>query len=240
MLGTPRTLQIGLKSVLSVIFIVSCVLPFSHSALGQGGATLSGVVSYNGSIMPRFPVSLYSFSQVLQTETDQAGRFEFTDLPPGTYDLQASYLGVEGAIYGVRVDDKNIGPLTLSANLVQVLYPLDLDCGHNFWVAYKEDDTAGGHLSGSLLLEPEVSLSNSGLAEVRIDLIAADKRQHKISQQLDENGKFEFKNVNPGRYTLFANRAGYWKVQSTIWIAQKDVTAVKIILYKHGHPAICE
>ncbi len=63
-----------------------------RSAFGNAGAKLSGVVYFSGDVMPGFPVSRYSSDQVLQTEADKAGRFEFADLPPGTYDVQAKYL----------------------------------------------------------------------------------------------------------------------------------------------------
>jgi len=189
--------------------------------------------------MPDFPVSLYSPDQVLQTDTDKAGRFEFGGLPPGTYDLQARFWGVEGTIYRIRIEDKDLGPLTVAAKLVESVYPLDPDCGRTFWVSYKQDTISdGGHVAGVLLVYPAVP--SRLLANVRIDLTTANGSHHRISQHPDENGKFDFQNVSPGRYSLLAHYRGYWKVQSTIWVTRKDTAVIKIILYKHGHPAICE
>jgi len=233
----PR--QIGLKLLLSLAFAASHFLWFSYPAQGQAGAKLSGVVYYGGGVMPDFPVSLYSPDRVLQTETDKAGRFEFSGLPRGTYDLQARFWGVEGTIYGIRMEGKDLGPLTVEAKLVESWYPLDPDCGRTFWVSYKQNAiTDGGHTAGVLLTYPTVP--NRLLVNVRIDLTAATGSHHRISRHADERGNFEFQNVPPGRYSLLAHYRGYWKVQSTIWVTREDTAVIKIILHKHGHPAICE
>jgi len=235
-----KTLQAALKLLLSLGFIVGHFLQVSCPAWGQAGATLRGVVYFKGDVMPGFPVSLYSQDQVRQTEADKAGHFEFDNLPPGTYDLQGRYEGVEGTIYGVRIEDNSVGPLTLTADFVESVYPLSPDCGRTFWVSYEPNPTAGARVAGVLLMYPDNPSPNRLLASARIDLTAAEKSHHRISQHADENGKFEFHSVPPGRYSLCAHYRGYWKVQSTIWVTRKDTTVTKVILYKHGHPAICE
>ncbi|MGA7225886.1 MAG: carboxypeptidase-like regulatory domain-containing protein, partial [Candidatus Acidiferrales bacterium] len=208
-------------------------------AQGQAGAKLSGVVYYAGAEMPGFPVSLYSHDEVLQTKTDSGGRFEFSRLLPGTYDLEGRSMGVVAITYGIRVENKDVGPLTVTAELKEIFYPLDANCGRSFWVSYKHDTTTdGGDVTGVLVLYPDAT--NSVLANVRIDLTTADGPHHRISQHVDENGNFEFKNVSPGRYSLVAHSSGYWKVQSTIWVTRKDGAIIKVIVHKHGHPDICE
>ncbi len=231
--------RIGWKIFLSLAFVAIHFLSFSHPARGQAGAKLSGVVSFGGNVMPGFPVSLYSHDEVLQTNTDSEGRFGFSGLVPGTYDLEAKFLGVEATIYGIRVEDKDVGPLTVIGELKEVVYPLDVDCGRTFWVSYKHETTTdGGDVTGVLVLYPDAT--SRVLANVRIDLMTADGPHHRISQHADENGNFEFKNVPPGRHSLVAHSGGYWKAESTIWVTRKDAAVIKIILRKHGHPAICE
>ncbi len=59
--------------------------------------------------MPDFPVSLYSSEQVLLTETDKAGRFEFSGLPHGTYDLQARFWGAKEPSMAFELKTKTSG-----------------------------------------------------------------------------------------------------------------------------------
>jgi hypothetical protein len=87
MLTSSQAPQIGLKLLLPLAFAASHFLSFSLPARGEAGAKLSGVVYFVGDVMPGFPVSLYSPDRVLQIETDKARQFEFSGLPPGTYDL---------------------------------------------------------------------------------------------------------------------------------------------------------
>jgi hypothetical protein len=71
------------------VFSLIIIGLWSDVASCQTTAELHGTVYFHGDVMPQFTVSLYSKDRVLQTETDKSGRFEFKDLSPGTYDLQA-------------------------------------------------------------------------------------------------------------------------------------------------------
>lgn len=114
-----------------------------HSARAQGGATLSGVVYYGSRPIPNFPVSLYSADRVLRTETDKSGRFEFANLAPGTYDVQAFALGVEGHVFGVRVRRSDVGPVVVKGKELGFGLGPSGDCGRTFWATYSDDSTGG-------------------------------------------------------------------------------------------------
>lgn len=227
-----------ISAIARFVLILCYYFLFSSPVFSQTGATLSGVVYLNGDAIPGMPVSLYSRDRVLKTKADKAGRFEFSGLTPGMYDLQTQFLGVEGTILDIRLEAKDLGPLTIDAKLVESVYPLSPDCGRTFWVSYKEDLPSSNSLSGNLLIYPEVPLPSKLLPTVKVDLTAGDS--HRITQHADENGRFEFQNVPPGRYSMVVHHGGYWSVKSTVWIMRKNTTVTKIILYKHGHPAICE
>jgi hypothetical protein len=79
----------------SKLLFLAAFLWLSYPAQDRAGAKLSGVVYYAGEEMPGFPVSLYSHDEILQTKTDSGGRFEFSRLPPGTYDLEGRSMGVK-------------------------------------------------------------------------------------------------------------------------------------------------
>lgn len=211
---------------------------FPSFAAAQTGSKLTGVLYYGADLMPDFSVSLYSPDSIIGTRTDKDGKFEFDNLAPGTYDLQAKEVGAEADVYGIRVGDKDVGPLTVTASY-RWFYALSSDCGRRFWADYKPDQTNGGHLNGTLTLVAENALPDAMAKEARIDLVSQTGPSHHFSLHPD-NGKFDFQNVPPGRYRLVAHAGGYWKTESTVWIAKTATTGVKIILRKHGHPAICE
>lgn len=103
-----------------------------------------------------------------------------------------------------------------------------------------EDSTSGDRLSGNLLTYPDAPLPSGLLPTVDIDLTAAGGSHRRVIQHVQEKGNFEFQNVPPGRYSMVIHHRGYLSVKSTVWIMRKDTTVTKIILYKNGHPAICE
>lgn len=232
-------IQAGLALLILPVSLI--FLSMSGPALAQENAKLSGTVYFNGEAMSELPVSLYSADDVLQTTTDRGGLFAFTNLAPGRYDLEAqSEWDVEGAIYGIQIGKNDIGPLAVMLNLVDVVFPLDVDCGRAFWVSYKADAPINSELNGEVDLVADDSLPSTLAQDARVYLTKQDGGHPRVSRSPDKNGRIEFKGLPPGRYSLLAYRRGYWKVRSTIWITRRETATVKIILRKHGHPAICE
>jgi hypothetical protein len=96
-------------------------------------------------------------------------------------------------------------------------------------------------VSGTLDLYPDAEAPSKLLAKVRVDLVPGDPRLRRISAHFDENGKLELTDVPPGRYSVVASQRGDWKVRPvrSIWVTRKDTTVIRILMNKHGHPAIC-
>jgi hypothetical protein len=134
----------------------------------------------------------------------------------------------------------DVGPLTVTTKIVTILYPLTPDCGRTFWVSYAPDTSHGGRVAGSVLMYPDVHVPNRQFKDARISLTQPDAPRSRASLRVDDMGKFEFRNLRPGRYWLLARRRGYWKVRSTVWVMRRDRTVAKVILFKHGHEAVCE
>src|SRR5690242_5088017 len=78
---------------ISIIFVI---LVSGASAWAQEAAALSGTVQDpTGAVLPGVNVKLTSKSQgiVRQQVTNEAGVYQFTFLPPGVYDVEASLPG---------------------------------------------------------------------------------------------------------------------------------------------------
>jgi hypothetical protein len=98
------------------LLLASCALN-ALIAHGQSGVRLTGTVrDGSGAYIPNALVRLFSADNVQATKTDAAGRFEFTGLSSGTYDLQASADGfLTKTVEDVQVDDQDVGPIQLLA-----------------------------------------------------------------------------------------------------------------------------
>jgi hypothetical protein len=98
------------------LLLASCALN-ALIAHGQSGVRLTGTVrDGSGAYIPNALVRLFSADNVQATKTDAAGRFEFTGLSSGTYDLQALADGfLTKTVEDVQVDDQDVGPIQLIA-----------------------------------------------------------------------------------------------------------------------------
>jgi hypothetical protein len=223
-----------------VCTVLTCAVAVCDPAASQTTAMLSGTAYFNGKVMPGFPVTVYSKDRLFRARTDNSGVFEFHDLVPGTYDLEANDLGLKASIYGIRVSTSRVKPLVVSLRQVEVLFPLDVDCGRTFWVSYQDDKQRGSAVSGSLTFYPEIAAPNNQFKKAHIELFPETGAGGVWSASVSEDGHFELKNIYPGRYRLVARSRGYYDVKSTVWVMREIETVTRIVLIKHRHPILCE
>src|SRR5687767_13347129 len=86
--------------ILTVAFLWSS---YSPALAGQGGATLRGTVTLENSGTPVHNVTVTILQLRRSVDTDENGKYEFTNLPAGTYDVSAHLHRVPDVVRPVRL-----------------------------------------------------------------------------------------------------------------------------------------
>ena len=182
-------------------------------------ASVSGYVSVGTPGQPKLPpgdpnfqpiegVTIQLFDEagnlVEETQTDANGRYEFTQLPPGTYsilELQpdgfidgAEEQGtVDGIINGTHTNDRFMDVVLGSG-----------DVGENFNFCEVEPASIGGYVSVGTPGQPKLPPGDpnfQGIEGVTIQLF--DEAGNLVQEtQTDANGRYEFTQLPPGTYSI--------------------------------------
>lgn len=227
------------------VFIASLALfalPLAHA---QTGATLQGVLlDKTGAFIVGASVNLYSKDKALQTKSDSMGRFEFRDLSPGTYKLEAKQGGFETT---------TIQPLHIKRGDAAIpLLAVTMDvavmgrCGDNSSVSYEERKPHGASLVGTIQPEPPKPEPNVDwhwlppLSEATIDVLRVGSDQVVASTHPDALGRFEFTGLATGEYVLRAKYKGYDDERSVKFqITREDVTEITMQMMSQGELIVC-
>lgn len=183
-------------------------------------------------------IELISIDAVLQTNSNAMGQFEFSGLPHGTYALRATIRGFKTkTIEGIDIGDKD---LDLSFIRLEVASP---GCGATSWLSYEASNTDRRSIEGSISLITnalDATVSSKSGEEAKIELFSIDADRPTRSEHPDKNGKFQFRNLEPGIYFIRASRAGFDDAQSAnFYVTRKDQTKVILSLLKTGQIFVC-
>lgn len=192
-------------------------------AHGQSGVRLTGTVrDVSGAYIPNALVRLFSADNVQATRTDAAGRFEFTGLSSGTYDLQALPDGfVSTTVEHVRIDYRDVGP-------IQLVAPLGVGSGRCVVALKVPGDLSYEHRSDKTnLVAIILDTSGNPLPKATLNLAMAGRDETKTS---DDNGEFRFAGLGPWKYTLRASLQGYWSESRNLWVTRQNLTRLTVVL----------
>jgi hypothetical protein len=236
-----------MSGILKLILSSQCerserILVFSATTLmalalyGQSHSALKGfVLDISGAVIPDARVGIFSMDQAEETTSDRYGKFIFTNLAPGTYELEASYPGfIPTIVENVQIPTTETEPLKIS------LPPFGsppFECGKQPPASY-EISRRKKKVGLSGLAEdihgapvPQAQLSLSRLGDVQVA----------TTQRTNAKGEFEFPNLGPGKYTLSGKLAGYSALPPTnFWVTRSGLTKVTFMLLKTGQGIICQ
>jgi hypothetical protein len=192
--------------------------------LDQMGAAISGA-----------SLSLFSADKVRVAQAGTDGKFEFSDLPTGTYELKASSPGFRAnTVEDIQLDASEHPPLSVALQIESN------PCGDTRPTPAYEERSENISLVGYVSDFWEGSGPVSGAA-VTVNFIRTGRA---YAVTTGKRGDFQFVGLAPGKYTLKIAKAGYVK-QSRIdfWIAAENLTKFKnIYIFKEAETRkiICE
>lgn len=179
-------------------------------------ARLEGaVLDRAGAEMPGAFVKLFSLERVRETKTDDRGRFEFSDLSPGSYDLQVEHEGFKtGTVASIQVTDKVIQQLSIT---LQIANPT---CNMRPTVSF-EMRPDKPNLKGNVS-----DLFDGPLKNAKLTIKSSESGQIHIARSNDR-GEFQFIDLEPGKYVLIAAHADYMDDLGTdLRITRENLTNV--------------
>jgi serine-aspartate repeat-containing protein C/D/E len=229
----------ALSAAATLLLLLSpfSALPFSKQS---PGSTVSGVIVVDA-LEPQVPITeatitLYSKSRVLQTKSDARGRFEFTELAEGDYQLEVVQAG-----FVSKITDLSVSARKPESQVRQViglrLAATDTDCGDFDSTSYERNKAINGQRLAGVVLEERYSRKPLTRTAVRLFNIDGTELS---AQQTNEQGEFLFTNIEPGRYLLKASHDGYFDLKTRVfWVTRENQTRITLVPLKTGMIFVC-
>ena len=210
--------------------VCGVVLLVSFTSFSQSGFTISGIVMDDAGGFVRATVRLFSADRVRGITTDDHGNFVFTDVSPGTYDLEAGGDSWTWATTeGIRVTDRNLTQLSLivrpGTTSGRCVISISGSAARASGLFYdrRVDET---NLIG-MALDP----SGAALADATLVISSANQTWTVTS---NDKGVAQFVGLEPGKYTLKLSHVGYLGELVSIRVTRENLTRITVVLEPTG------
>jgi Carboxypeptidase regulatory-like domain len=214
-----------------LLFATLLLIVFLPSLFAQSAAQISGVVSDPaGGFVSDASITLFSLEKVREVKTGSSGKFAFVDLPRGIYELKVKHPGFKTVLLGsIKISEIPVPPVS---TILQLENP---GCG-DF-----QPTTIYPERSGKVNLTGTVKDYSAGFvknAALTLTLVGSSRGQF---VNTDENGEFQFSDLNPGKYTLKVTHKGYIERSvKEFWLTRENLTTLSpiYVFRKHEHGII--
>lgn len=165
-----------------------------------------------------------------EVRTDGLGQFAFVALPQGIYELEVKSAGFKTVSYkGINVTSE---PFPQISTTLQLESP---GCGDFQPTASYPERSGKANLTGTVKDYSAGFVKNAALT---LTLFGSSRGQ---SANTNENGEFQFSDLNPGKYTLKVTHKDYFERSVTgFWVTPKNLTTLTPIYMfrKNEHSVI--
>jgi hypothetical protein len=204
----------------------------ASAAGGQSGKRIVGrVVDGSGTFVQQgVTVTLFSEERVQVAKVDGDGRFEFVDIAPGSYGLEATSRGFNTArVESIQIVDKDIEgisilltPGTGNGAPYYCFLPMPLKVMQGVSYEMRSDST---NLTGTVS-----DYSGVPLPDATVYLLKPNGTR--VTTTSNEKGEFRFADLEPGKYEMAAVHDGYHETSQRLHIARQNLTRLIVAMLR--------
>src|SRR5215469_9701753 len=221
-----------LKQILAVCLSVQAASLWfaSSAAFAQPGAYLRGTVrdaSSAQSAIPKATIRLYGRDGILEVQSDQEGHFQFSPLPAGTYDVEATSKGFRATVLeSIEIEENDAKTLSITLNIASTAD----SCYQHYSVSYRAAD----HPEANLVVKAHVPNSI-------VEISKPGESQVLVSGHTDDEGTIQLANLAPGKYILhISNQDSSQIPPEPFWITRKTQTNIDVHLPRKDMIILCQ
>ena len=179
--------------------ILSILLATCLSVVAQTSTLRGTVTDPTGAPIPKASVGLHSAEADWDTRTDSEGKFQFIEVPPGTYELEVKSQGFTPKLLtGFTIGGLDSVPLAIKLQVGSCPPCCGSSPGCDVADITYSDTSTKPVLKGQLF-----SLcKRSVFANASVELSKMEQSKVLATARTGKNGRFQFADLDPGRYKL--------------------------------------
>lgn len=201
----------------------------SSAAFAQPGACLRGTVtdaSQEQATIPGATIRLYGPDGILETKSDQEGRFQFCPLAAGTYDMEATTREFRATVLeSIKIAENDDKTLSITMNIAGTAD----SCSQYYDVSYQAADNPVPNL-----------VVKAHAPNSTVEISKPGESQVLVSEPTDDEGAVQLANLAPGKYILHVSNQDFSQIPpKPFWITRKTQTTIDVRLPRKDIITLC-